>query len=77
MGWYFSALLLPALLVYVFSKVTYNPYIGLALTVALISASAYAGYTHSWPIIILDAVSITFGLWLSKRYTKQPNRRST
>lgn len=70
MTWYLAAMILPALLVYIFTKVTYNHFVGLALSVALISASAYAGYTDTWPIIILDACSLTFGLWLSIRYIK-------
>lgn len=77
MGWMLAAMIFPALLVYVFTRVTYNHFIGLALTVALIAASAYAGYTHSWPIIIIDACSLTFGLWLSMRYIHTKPRKST
>ena len=77
MGWILAAMIFPALLVYVFTRVTYNHFIGLALTVALIAASAYAGYTHSWPIIIMDACSLTFGLWLSMRYIQTNPRKST
>lgn len=76
MGWMIAALVFPAFLVYVFTRVTYNPFIGLILTLALICASAYAGYTDTWPIIIIDACSITFGLWLSRKYVKQPAHRS-
>lgn len=77
MGWILAAMVLPALLVYVFTRVTYNHFVGLGLTVALISASAYAGYTDTWTLIIIDACSLTFGLWLSIRYIKQAPRRST
>ncbi|CAH0344811.1 CsbA family protein [Bacillus sp. CECT 9360] len=62
-----SALILPALLVMLFTRVTYNRVIGLALTVALIAASAYKGYTHEWWLIIIDAFSLTVGFWLSSR----------
>ncbi|RFU67045.1 CsbA family protein [Bacillus sp. V59.32b] len=62
-----SALILPALLVLLFTRVTYNRVIGLALTVALIAASAYKGYTHEWWLIIIDAFSLTVGFWLSSR----------
>ncbi len=65
------ALLLPALLVVLFSRVTYNQFVGLVLTVALIAASAYKGYTHTWELIIIDAASLTAGLWLSNRMMKQ------
>lgn len=61
------AMMMPALLVVLFSRVTYSRTVGLLLTVALIAASAYKGYTHSWALIVMDAVSITFGLWLSSR----------
>ena len=90
MGWIMAAIFFPALLVYVFSSITYNRFIGLALAVALISASAYAGYTDTWIIIILDALSVaffiefildacslTFGLWLSMKYIKFTPRQST
>ncbi|OAH54656.1 MULTISPECIES: CsbA family protein [Bacillaceae] len=65
------ALLMPALLVVLFSRVTYNQFVGLVLTVALIAASAYKGYTHTWELIIIDAASLTAGLWLSNRMMKQ------
>lgn len=61
------AMMMPALLVVLFSRVTYSRTVGLFLTVALIAASAYKGYTHSWALIVMDALSITFGLWLSSR----------
>ncbi|MEH6941818.1 CsbA family protein [Bacillus sp. JJ722] len=77
MGWIIAAMFLPALLVYVFTRVTYNHFVGLALTVALIAASAYAGYTDTWLLIIIDACSLTFGLWLSIRYIKVKPRQST
>lgn len=75
MTWIVAAMIFPALLVYVFTRVTYNHFMGLFLSLALICASAYAGYTHSWPIIIIDACSLTFGLWLSMRYVK--NKRNS
>ncbi|MGM9928663.1 MAG: DUF2198 family protein [Bacillus sp. (in: firmicutes)] len=71
MSWVMAAIFFPALLVYVFSRVTHNCYVGLALALALICASAYAGYTDTWLLIISDACSLTFGLWLSIRYMKQ------
>ncbi|RFU69369.1 DUF2198 family protein [Peribacillus saganii] len=62
-----SALVLPALLVMLFARVTFNQFVGLALTVALIAASVYKGYTDSWLLIILDAFSLTLGFWLSAK----------
>ncbi|PLS17929.1 DUF2198 domain-containing protein [Bacillus sp. M6-12] len=66
-----SALVLPALLVMLFARVTFNQFVGLALTVALIAASVYKGYTDSWLLIILDAFSLTFGFWVSVRILKR------
>nr|WP_034658678.1 CsbA family protein [Robertmurraya massiliosenegalensis] len=57
------ALILPGLLVVLFSRVTYNRYIGLLLTVALIAASVYKGYTNSFLLIVIDALSLTTGFW--------------
>ncbi|OXS79362.1 CsbA family protein [Domibacillus enclensis] len=64
------ALFMPALLVILFSRVTYNQFLGLILTVALIAASAYKGYTHTWDLIVIDAFSLTAGLWMSNRMMK-------
>ncbi|WP_442596248.1 DUF2198 family protein [Neobacillus sp. D3-1R] len=64
---FFSGLLLPGLLVLLFTRVTYNRVIGLVLTVALIAASAYKGYTNTIPIIVVDAISLTIGFWLSAK----------
>ena len=64
---YLSALVLPGLLVLLFTRVTYNRYIGLALTVGLIAASVYKGYTNTFPLIVVDAFSLTVGFWLAVR----------
>lgn len=70
-----AGLLLPGLLVVLFTRVTYNYYVGLILTVALISVSAYKGYTNSWPLIIVDGLSLTLGFWYSRRMQLQ-NRKA-
>ncbi|SDM71955.1 General stress protein CsbA [Bacillus sp. OK048] len=62
---YLSALILPGLLVLLFTRVTYNRYIGLALTVGLIAASVYKGYTNTYALIVIDAFSLTGGFWLA------------
>jgi general stress protein CsbA len=64
---YLSALIMPGLLVLLFTRVTYNRLIGLTLTVALIAASAYKGYTNTIPLIIVDAFSLTAGFWLAAK----------
>lgn len=61
------ALILPGLLVVLFTRVTYNRFIGLVLTVALIAASVYKGYTNSFLLIVIDALSLTTGFWYAQR----------
>lgn len=62
-----AALILPGLLVVLFSRVTYNYIVGVLLTLALIVVSAHKGYTHGMFVVIADAISITIGLWYSKQ----------
>ena len=63
----FSAFIMPGLLVLLFSRVTYNRVIGLILTVALIAASVYKGYTDTFYLIVIDAFSLTAGFWLAAK----------
>jgi general stress protein CsbA len=60
-----AALFLPGILVVFFTRVTFNQIIGLILTVALIVASVYKGYTHTWTLFIIDAASLTAGYYFS------------
>lgn len=64
---YLAGLLLPGILVLFFTRVTYNRVIGLVLTVALIAASVYKGYTNTLPLIIVDSFSLTVGFWLAAK----------
>lgn len=64
---YMSALLLPGLLVLLFTRVSYNRVVGLVLTVGLIAASVYKGYTDTLVLIILDALSLTAGFWYAQK----------
>ncbi len=73
---FLSALLLPGLLVLLFTRVTYNRVLGLILTVGLITASVYKGYTHTWPIMILDAFSLTAGFWYAVRLKQRVVKNS-
>ncbi|MET0785685.1 MAG: DUF2198 family protein [Paenisporosarcina sp.] len=65
------ALFLPGLLVVLFTRITFHHIVALILTVALITASVYAGYTHTWGLYIVDAFSLTVGFWYA---TKMMNR---
>ncbi|WP_239255238.1 CsbA family protein [Listeria ilorinensis] len=62
-----SALIFPALLVMLFARITYNRYVALVLMVILIAASAKLGYTHTWPVIIADAISMVVGFIFAKK----------
>lgn len=73
---YLSALFLPGLLVLLFTRVTYNRVIGLVLTVGLIAASVYKGYTNSFLLIVIDAFSLTVGFWYATKMKKQPRTNS-
>ncbi|KXH79751.1 CsbA family protein [Sporosarcina sp. HYO08] len=61
------AIFLPGLLVVLFTRVTFHHVVGLTLTLALIAASVYAGYTHNWLLYTADALSLTIGFWYAKR----------
>jgi general stress protein CsbA len=65
------ALFLPAALVVLFTRVTYHHVVGLILTVALIAASVYAGYTHTWLLYAIDALSLTAGFYIAGRMREQ------
>lgn len=60
---FFLSLLVPGLLVILFTRVTFNHIVGLILTVALIAAAVYAGYTNTWFLYIVNAASLTAGFW--------------
>ncbi|WP_075617278.1 CsbA family protein [Paenisporosarcina indica] len=68
------AFFLPGLLVILFTRITFSHYVALILTVALITASVYAGYTHTWRLYIVDALSLTIGFWYA---TKMMQRGKT
>ncbi len=61
------ALFIPAILVIFFTRVTFHHVVGLLLTIALIAASVYAGYTHNWMLYTADALSLTVGFWYASR----------
>ncbi|WP_338471810.1 CsbA family protein [Niallia sp. XMNu-256] len=68
------ALILPGLLVVFFSRVTYSRILALILSVALIAASAYKGYTDTFLLIIVDALSLTVGFWYATRMKQKMNK---
>ncbi|WP_336822065.1 CsbA family protein [Sporosarcina sp. USHLN248] len=68
------ALFLPGLLVIFFTRVTFHHIVGLTLTIALIAASVYAGYTHNWILYVADAASLTVGFWYATRMVKKARK---
>ncbi|WP_088005684.1 CsbA family protein [Indiicoccus explosivorum] len=58
---FFMSLFIPGLLVILFTRVTYHHVVGLVLTVSLIAAAVYAGYTHTWLLFAVNAFSLTAG----------------
>ncbi|KLV23860.1 DUF2198 domain-containing protein [Niallia circulans] len=77
MGKYLAALFFPCLLVILFSKATYYPIIGLVLTVALIAASVYRGYTDTFLLIVVDAFSMTIGYMISRNWKERLASKDT
>lgn len=73
---YLLALILPGLLVLLFTRVTYNRVIGLVLTVALIAGSVYKGYTDTFGLIVVDAFSLTAGFWYGNRIKQRVRQNS-
>ncbi|MEW8968975.1 MAG: CsbA family protein [Mesobacillus sp.] len=73
---YLSALLLPGFMVVFFTRVAYNHILALVLTVALIAASVYKGYTDSFLLIVIDAFSLTLGFFLANQMMKRNKKQS-
>ncbi len=69
------ALLLPGLLVILFTRITFSHIVALILTVALITASVYAGYTHTWLLYVVDALSLTIGFWYATLMMKRGKKQ--
>lgn len=59
------ALFLPGIIVILLTRITYNHYVALLLSIALIAASIYAGYTSPPIIFVVDALSLTAGFWFA------------
>jgi len=70
------AILAPGLMVVLFTRITFNHYVALVLTVALFAASVYAGYTHRWWIYVIDAASLTLGFWYSTNMKTSNNKEN-
>jgi general stress protein CsbA len=65
------ALILPCLLVILFTRVTYSLLVGTLLTIVLLVASVYQGYTDSILIGVVDAISLVAGYFYSKKMVER------
>jgi general stress protein CsbA len=65
------AVFLPALLVVLFTRVTYSLYVGMGLTIALFIGSMIKGYTEELYIILIDVISIGIGFLYARRMVKK------
>ena len=71
------SLLVPGLLVVLFTRVTFSHIVGLVLTVALIAAAVYAGYTNTWFLYIVNAASLTIGFWYATHMVNRTKKAET
>lgn len=71
------SLLVPGLLVVLFTRVTFHHIVGLILTVALIAAAVYAGYTNSWFLYVVNAASLTLGFWYASNMFNKRKKAET
>jgi general stress protein CsbA len=69
------AIIVPALLVILFTRITFNHWVALILTVALFATSVYAGYTHKLWVYVIDAASLTIGFWYATRMQNSYNSK--
>ncbi|MGF9944174.1 DUF2198 family protein [Priestia megaterium] len=61
-----AAVFLPAILLVLFARVTYNLYVATALTFLLIAVSVYKGYADYPLIILIDLLSAAIGFIYAK-----------
>ncbi|MGD6778673.1 DUF2198 family protein [Sutcliffiella horikoshii] len=61
------ALIIPALLVVLFTRVTYNLYVGTGLAAALILVSILKGHGNEWYVILVDVLSLVIGFLYAKK----------
>ncbi|VEF46990.1 protein CsbA [Bacillus freudenreichii] len=73
----FSAIFLPALMMVFFVRVTYSRLVSFVLVVALIIVSAYNGYLHKWWLIIIEAASLTIGLFIVNQMKERRRKKDT
>ncbi|HIV82222.1 MAG TPA: CsbA family protein [Candidatus Salinicoccus merdavium] len=66
--WLMMALVVPAVTVVVFARLTRNKYVAVILTFILYGVSIYRGFYNSEWVIYLDAISLVIGYVLVELY---------
>lgn len=66
--WYMMAMVVPALTVVVFARLTRNKYVAVILTFILFGVSIYRGFYNTEWVIFLDAISLVLGYMLVEIY---------
>ncbi|WP_347548800.1 DUF2198 family protein [Pseudalkalibacillus hwajinpoensis] len=69
-----AALLIPAIIMVVFTRVTYNTYVSFGLTLLFMWA-VFGGIDHPIYLIILTIVSSLIGFYFSKKTQKQNKKK--
>lgn len=62
--WYMMAMVVPAVTVVIFARLTRNKFIAVLLTFVIFGVSIYRGFYHSEWVIFVDALSIVIGYML-------------
>lgn len=66
--WYMMAMVVPAVTVVVFARLTRNKYVAVILTFILFGVSIYRGFYNTEWVIFLDALSLVLGYMLVEIY---------
>lgn len=66
------AAILPALLVWFFARITFNHFVAVLLTIALLVAAYYKGHSQEVSVLVVDTASVVVGYFLAKRFVKKP-----
>ncbi|GAB3065777.1 DUF2198 family protein [Salinicoccus sesuvii] len=62
--WYMMAMVVPAVTVVIFARLTRNKFIAVLLTFVIFGVSIYRGFYHTEWVIFIDALSIVIGYML-------------
>lgn len=66
--WYMMAMVVPAITVVFFTRMTRSKYVAVILTFIIFGVSIYRGFYHSEWVIFIDAMSIVIGYMLVELY---------